>query len=168
MRRYKCILLCFYFSICLVIFTSCGSSDIETVKNGYLPFDRGITFGSAVENYKYFESTKWKKLKTKKGREIVQINGKLKKDYFITGQKDKALIEQAEMIIQCSINKDDQSFDVMYTGVELKTKCDKAIKSFPGDWNWVNEIYHDQRNNIEWIYSHLNLCADQYYSAADQ
>jgi len=48
----------FVFVLFFFTFFACGSSDIDTVKKGFLPFDRGITFGAAIENYKYFSSVK--------------------------------------------------------------------------------------------------------------
>lgn len=52
-----------------------SSSNIEQVKNGYLEFDKSITLGDALDNYKFFKLTKWTEFESDQGRTIIEFTG---------------------------------------------------------------------------------------------
>lgn len=54
-----------------------SDSNIEIVKNGYLDFDKSITVGRALDNYKFFKSTNWDEFESEQGRDIVEFNGEI-------------------------------------------------------------------------------------------
>ena len=48
---------------------------IDLVKNGILDFDKSITVGKALDNYRFFRSTAWKEFESDQGRNIVEFTG---------------------------------------------------------------------------------------------
>lgn len=140
--------LALFFSLTLY---GCGSSNsnwIDLVKNGVLPFDQTVTFGNAMDKYKYFSSTKWEFFETQKKVKIVQMTGKLTKDSFLLMNDDDRdamaeALENGEMVVQCAINADGKSFVVSYIEVNYKTKCDPPRKS-EGDLDSIKNIYKDE------------------------
>ncbi len=56
----------------ILITTGCGS-DVDTVKDGYLPFDTSMTVGEAFDNYEWFTSTEWTSFETTQKRKTIKI-----------------------------------------------------------------------------------------------
>ena len=71
-QAFVCFLVLLAFSL-----VSCGggSSDINTVKNGTLFFDQGLTVGNALEGYSQFTKKEWKIIPDPQKRKIVEFDG---------------------------------------------------------------------------------------------
>lgn len=159
----------FYISSCSS--SSCSSSDIDIVKKGHLQFDKDITVGGAMDNYKYFKSTEWREFKTNQGRRIVQLTGKLTNDFFKTQDQAEANIEgteigvligffeNAETIIQFSINPD-ESFELQYIGLNVKTKCNESYE-IKGKLGWIGSIYGERDFPVDFGNIHSKLFYDE-------
>jgi TonB family protein len=52
-----------------------GRDYVSLIKNSYLPIDKSITLGTALNTYKYFSNTEWKSFTGDKGRNIVEFIG---------------------------------------------------------------------------------------------
>ena len=57
--------------ICAIFFFGC-SSDIDKVKDGILDFDKSLTIGEAIDNYKMCENVAWSSFKSDNGRDMVE------------------------------------------------------------------------------------------------
>jgi len=139
-KKYK--QLIFFFS-CIVIFSSCSSSNTDFVKDSVLAdFDRSISIGDALDNYKYFTSSEWDEFTTSQGREIVEFKG-----YYF---KNNVVVK-----IQFRMNKDLQedadgaSFIINYQGYIYTTENGEQREK--KDNSLIREIYNNRE--ITWLSS---------------
>ena len=83
MKNYILIIIIIpYLAVCAI--SVYANSDVEIVMNGKLPYDKSISIGDAFNNFRYFESKKWKAHQDKSnGRLVIFIGaldlGKLKR-----------------------------------------------------------------------------------------
>ncbi len=103
----------------IIGFSGCGDN-ISMVKKGTLEFDKSISIGQAFDKYKYFKKTEWKELVTDNGKKVVQVEGIVDfklfpEDFYVI---DKENIQEARIVAQFTINKDD-TFNLSYYGQEM-------------------------------------------------
>ena len=74
-----------------LMLTACGN-DVSLVKTGYLPFDRTLTIGKALDKYQYFSHTAWTYFIDEKQRHVVEFKGMMNLDmvnkYFYNKRVD--------------------------------------------------------------------------------
>lgn len=84
----------------------------------------------------------------KKNRRIVEVTGKLSKDFFkegfLWGETAPKVIKDAELIIQCAINADGKSFTIIYVGAKIITNCQESPEWANGMLGWIQRIYNDK------------------------
>lgn len=68
--------------------TGCGESDIDIVKNGVMDFNKTITIGNALDNWKSCESSKWDSFQTDNGIKVVEFSCKHKISSFMDKMKE--------------------------------------------------------------------------------
>lgn len=124
-------------SVFVVGLVGCGGSNpISLVKGGTLAIDESVSVGAALEGYKYFDKQAWSKIEDSQGRQIVEFRGHLDFDQFVGAelegmkltedvvQKGKAKLAEGHMdltyVIQFAIGKDGETFEVKYSGLEMK------------------------------------------------
>ncbi|QKF64324.1 hypothetical protein [Campylobacter corcagiensis] len=118
--------------IIVLFFSGCGGN-IDLVKNGVLMLNDSITVGNAIEKWKVCDSVKWSEFVSDNGRDIVEANCKIKKQYqndiikyysknarHITKQKiDVNKIGSIFMDFQFSISVNSSDFNLEYVGLNL-------------------------------------------------
>lgn len=118
--------------IIVLFFSGCGGN-IDLVKNGVLAINDSITVGNAIEKWKVCDSVKWSEFVSDNGRDIVEANCKIKKQYqndiikyylqnakHITKQKINAnKINSIFMDFQFSISVNSSDFNLEYVGLNL-------------------------------------------------
>lgn len=126
-----------------------GCSDVGTVKDGTLNFDKSITVGEAFDKYSYFSDTDWTDFKTSNGREIVQVIGEFNDDYIKKMGWTKRF-KKASLIVQFKINKDD-TFEISAIAFEFTSLKGKTKKIDAGQGmsqrqlnNMLKELYNDR------------------------
>jgi hypothetical protein len=99
-------------SLLFLLASACGSSPVDTVKNGVLDFDKSATIGDVFKGYKYFTNGEWKIIHDQQNRTIVQFSGILQLDekfwhaVAVINYRDRYLsLEEAENTLQKMINK---------------------------------------------------------------
>jgi len=125
--------------IALFVFTGC--SDISTVKNATLEFDKSISVGDAFDKYKYFKSTKWSDLETDNGKKVVQVDCEIDFDKHPSGTAWKVNLNSMSAVVQFTINKDD-TFEVTYVGTEATAK-DGEKKTNDSNQQQINMFLED-------------------------
>lgn len=120
----------------LLLFFGCSGEDpIAMVKKGTLQFDTTVTVGDALSNYKYFSNTKWSSFEDSQKRTVVEFSGDLDFNKFIGEELDGVPIKVSEekvknfrtkvgdlkltYIAQFSISKTDNSFNVLFSGINM-------------------------------------------------
>jgi len=104
-------------AIVCTLLSGCGS-DLDKVKNGVLDFNKTITVGQALDNWKSCESKDWKSFTSDNGVKVVEFTCHHRaKDYFsklkdITPKepgKDPTYLDIVDnaQIFQFTLNKDD-------------------------------------------------------------
>jgi len=113
-----------------------GSNSMSLVKGGTLEYDETVTVGAALEGYKYFDDYAWSELEDSQGRQVVEFRGHLDFDQFVDAElegmklsqdmveRGKSELSEAGMdlnyVIQFAIGKDGKTFQVKYSGLEMK------------------------------------------------
>lgn len=92
--------------------------DLEFVKNGVLELDKSLTVGQAIDNYKYFKSTKWQALKTDNGRRVVSVAAVVDTAKH-PNMNSIPNLKQMEMKFQFVINQD-STFKVGWCGLAME------------------------------------------------
>jgi len=109
---------------------------IDFVKTGTLDLDDSVTVGDALDGYQYFGRTEWSYFETSQKRRIVEFKGYYDHDKFVGAEISGATITQEEIgnlkrhpfgprfayTIQFSLSKDDESFEIQYSGLEISGK----------------------------------------------
>ena len=148
--------------------TACGN-EVSLVKTGYLPFDRTLTIGKALDKYQYFSSTEWKYVITDKQSHVVSFKGTMNLDmvnkYFYNKRVDMmsydiphgrrstlpskvtiALLNNIEkicMIIRFNMHSD-KTFNIGHTFMEsTNNKHEKRALEIDSD-SLFHEIYTDR------------------------
>ena len=76
MKNYILIIIIIpYLAVCAI--SVYANSDVEIVMKGTLPYDKSITIGDAFNNFRYFESKKWKAHQDENKRRLVTFIGAL-------------------------------------------------------------------------------------------
>jgi len=97
--------------------------DVSMVKGGTLEFDKSLTVGQAIDNYKYFKKTGWEAIKTDNGRRVVNIKAVIDTDKHPTiNSKQNPNLKDVEFQFQFVINQD-KSFQLSWCGIAV-TKTD--------------------------------------------
>jgi len=129
-----------------------GGSEIDTVKNGTLALDKGITVGQAFQNYKYFKSVEWKKLTLDNGRTIVEADAALDPSRMPENSmwriNEKGGMRNMHMIYQFQINKD-KTFEVFAGGIRFTNpsgKDDEISMNMKVLTNSLGAIYRNDPN----------------------
>lgn len=105
----------------LAILQGCGvSSDVNLVKNGVMDFNKTLTVGEALDNWKECAEKSWEEFKTENGMHVVQFTCNTKNvAHFIQQLKEivrnecEAMscaaidVTKMERVFQWSINKDE-------------------------------------------------------------
>jgi len=136
----------FFIFIVLILIISCGSSDIDIVKEGVLLADDSMSVLDAIEGCVYVDSVEWKTYKTKQNQVVVEAVAKLNKQkiidesknhieneiYFSTVSKEYATKDRMEnkkalsnvkeifAVLQFMLSKDKKSFSPVYSGHRVK------------------------------------------------
>ena len=96
------------------------SGDVQLVKTGTLPFDKSLTVGQAIDNYKYFKSVRWESSKTENGRRIVQAIAVVDLDKHPTINTTKIpLAKEVQFQFRFVINVD-KTFEFDWAGVRTE------------------------------------------------
>jgi hypothetical protein len=109
---------------------------VKAVKSGTLAIDKSVTVGNALDGYGYFANREWSTIKDSQNRKIVQFRGCLDYDKFVGAElqgttltedmvkKAKAVFSQGKVeltfIVQFAISTVGDTFEVKYSGVEVK------------------------------------------------
>ena len=148
--------------------TACGN-DVSLVKTGYLPFDRTLTIGKALDKYQYFSQTAWTYFIDEEQRHVVEFQGMMNLDmvnkYFYNKRVDMmsydiphdrhstlpskvtiALLNNIEkicIIIQFNMHID-KTFNIGHTFMEsTNNKHEKRALEIDSD-SLFHEIYTDR------------------------
>lgn len=131
-----------------ILLAGCGS-DVSTIKNGTLEFDKSITVGQAFDKYKYFSSTKWKSFSTDNGKKIVEVEGTFKNEY-LQHKEWEDRFASASLIVQFKINKDD-TFEISALAFDFLTRNGDKQRSDIGKNltvrqfnNFLKELYNNE------------------------
>lgn len=101
-----------------------SGSDVSTVKDGLLDFDKSLTVGKAFENYKYFKKSEWQATTTENGKKIVSV----KSEVDITKHPQMAQgFKKFELQFQFVINQD-KTFQVAWCGVSAEAASGQKIE----------------------------------------
>ena len=107
----KNILVFLLTTVCLASFIGCDKAkeltggDVSLVKNGMLEFDKSLTVGKAIDNYKFFKKTKWESITTDNGRRIVTVVGTIDTEKHPQISQTSG-VKSAEMKFEFKINQD--------------------------------------------------------------
>lgn len=141
----KAFLTAFVFSGAVLLMTGCSDNKISVVKNGTFPFDKSLTVGQAIDNYKYFKKTKWETLTTENKKKVVQVIGQIALDKHpsIKNPEVKAMDIRFRFVIN-----QDKTFDLGWCGVGFeKTNGEKVEPNQTANLNacvqWLKGIYNN-------------------------
>lgn len=110
------------------IFAGCSDSGISMVKKGTLEFDKSLTVGQAIDNYKFFKKTKWEALTTDNGKKVVQIHGEIDTEKHPRfNSKELPDLKNFEMQFQFVINADN-TFQLGWCGTRGEKKDGTKIE----------------------------------------
>ena len=101
------------------LLTGCGSN-VDLVKDGVMEFDKSITVGDAIDNYKACKSVKWSEFTSTDKREVVEAKCTLKDEY--KSKHNISVKGPIELTIQFNINKDGETFEFRYAGISADGK----------------------------------------------
>lgn len=125
--------------------TGCSENKVAMVKNGTLQFDKSLTVGQAIDNYKYFKKTKWETLTTENGKKVVQVTGQIALDKHpsIKNPELKAMDVRFQFIVN-----QDKTFELGWCGVGAeKTNGEKVEPNQTANLNacsqWLKGIYNN-------------------------
>ena len=90
-------------------------SDVSTVKDGLLDFDKSLTVGKAFENYKYFKEVKWEAIKTDNGKRLVNTYAKLDLAKHPRFNEDLSKFKYFDLHFQFLVNQDN-TFQLAWCG----------------------------------------------------
>ncbi len=109
---------------------------VKAVKSGTLAIDKSVTVGDALDGYGYFANREWSMIKDSQNRKTVQFRGHLDYDKFVGAElegmtltedlvkKAKAIFSQGKVeltfIVQFAISTGGDTFEVKYSGIEVK------------------------------------------------
>ncbi len=63
--------------VLMLVMVGCGNKEVSIVKEGTLDFDKTLTVGKAIDNYKYFKKVDWKLEQSENGKRVVVVSGDL-------------------------------------------------------------------------------------------
>ena len=105
-----------------------GNSTIESVKSGTLDLDESLTVGEAFESYDYFTDVEWTTFETDRNRILVEVTGTYVDDFLArTSKEDKDKPKKALLVVQFAVNRDGESFNVKYLGIEGITEDNREV-----------------------------------------
>ncbi|MGD9686837.1 MAG: hypothetical protein AB7U43_07695 [Desulfobacter sp.] len=126
-----------------------GGGDVSLVKDGMLEFDKSLTVGKAIDNYKFFKKTDWKSITTDNGRKIVTVVAAIDTDKHPAINKE-AGIKSAEMKFEFTVNQD-KTFEIGWCGLGFE-KNDGEKHTPPENVNLymcINSLKAIYNNNPE-------------------
>ncbi len=115
---------------------------IDIVKKGVLKLDPSVSVGDAFDGYDFFQKTSWKSFVSDQNRRVVEMSGMFDFDKFAgtsipeaKGQPvlSSAMVYKAKQklngvgisyVIQFAIAKDNASFEIKFSGIEIE----KAVR----------------------------------------
>ena len=146
-------------SMC-VLLISCGeASKVDLVKGGLMDMNKTLTIGEAFDKYGECGTRNWQEFKTENGVSIVEFQCVSKTVYpFVDAVKDLSddngphlNIKDSTFIVQWSINKDGETFQLEYVGDLIQWSDGKEVE----------QPVEDIIANIQNVYSK----AEQKYTA---
>ena len=143
------IIIILYLAVCDS--SAYAKSDVDTVMNAKLPYDKSITIGDAFNNFRYFENKTWKIRQEENNSRLVIFIGTLDleklKQYNIELTKLQAAFIRVVFVINIDNSIDVRSFS-------YQTRFLKEFKLL--DWNM------DTSDDLK--YSVLNIYKNDYKS----
>lgn len=130
------------------------SSDISSVKNGTLEFDKSLTVGQAVDKYRYFKKTEWEELKEDNGRRVVQATGFFDISKHPTiNTNNNPLLKLAYIRFQFILNQDN-TFQLGWCGFGAEKTDGTTIEPEKSSIslqciNSLKEIYANESNDAQ-------------------
>lgn len=153
-----------YTSVLAFLFAGCSKPDpLNIVKNGALNFDKSVTVGNALDNYKYFGASKWNTFEDSQRRTIVEFRAPFllakfvgaKIDQFeitsemLQGVRSKLRDSEFTYVAQFKIGIDGTSFELAYSATKLvgtHPDTGKQVEKDVPDENFqeLKRIYQNQ------------------------
>jgi hypothetical protein len=115
-----------------------SNASVKMVKKGSIALDKSVTVGNAFDGYQYFSQRAWSAITDPQKRKIVQFRGRYDFDKFVGveipelgGTLDKDMVKKAKAIlgpakiqytytVQFALSKEDDTFEVKYSGIEMR------------------------------------------------
>lgn len=130
---------------------------INFVKDNVFKFDKSLTIGQALDNYKYLKNKKWKFFKSDQGRKIVEFSGDIvisaydkKNTSHVRAISSKKINDVKNKIssfiyrVQFKLHANDESFDLGYSGYDLNYR-DGEKENVQEEPNvTLSQIYNEQ------------------------
>ena len=124
------------------------SNDVDIVKNGTMSLDKSLTVGQAIDNYKYFKSTKWESTKSDNGRNLVNATGTLDVSRFpYLNTYEIPELKSAYITFQFIVTRD-KTFDMKWCGIGFESNDGKKKEpeqqaNLQECTNTLREIYNN-------------------------
>jgi hypothetical protein len=168
-KNYKMVFL----GIIYLLLTSCGKSNVEIVKGGTLPFDKSITIGNGLNNYKYFKSVKWQEVQDENKRNYVVFTGDINIDKLKEfDQYNAQYIEKMEyaMIIITFLVNIDKTVAISGFNYAFKHKEDNILVRYgPDDYSemasWIRSLYNNDQKSGEYLSGYLRIAYLLHYKS---
>lgn len=135
--------------LCLSLFVGgCSDNKVSMVKNGTLEFDKSLTVGQALDNYKYFTKTKWEAITTENGKKVVQVIGQIALDNHpsIKNPELKAMDVRFQFIVN-----QDKTFELGWCGAGFEKMNGEKVEpnqnaNLTACFQWLEGIYNNSPN----------------------
>jgi len=161
MSKLKVLVIGVFLSLILI---GCSNSDIDSVKNGVMNFNKTITVGEAFDNWNDCEDSKWDAFETDNHIHVVEFTCEKKgvKEYMnkvksFLPKKEQAKasyldIKSAKEIFQWTINKDN-TFQIDNVQTETVWSDGKKYSASQDPMEQLESVYN---NKITFDTSGLN------------
>ena len=131
-----------------LLLAGCSKTDpIMLVKNGTLDFDKSVTVGNALDNYKYFSNQSWRSFVDDQKRTVVEFTALFDYNKFVGAEIEGITITDAMLtrakaklgeltltyLVQFKIAADGKSFELAYSATKMTGRSKETGKLTDGD-----------------------------------
>lgn len=151
----------------IILFTlvGCGNKEVSVVKEGTMDFDKSLTIGQAIDNYKYFKKVNWKLDKSDNGKKIVVVTGdidieKIIKEYRASGGQEKwanrdigdllSDVKSSTLEFDFLMNTDN-TFELVWYGYRIETRNGDKYNPPANSISDKDELRFIYKNKYEFI-----------------
>ena len=122
----KVIIIIIVLAITVSVAKTCGSGNIDKVKNGHFKAYPDVTIGKAFNHF--FGNPKWSSFVTDDDEQMVEFSG-------------EATLGDEDVNVEIQFEVDKKSFEISWLGVDGETQPDSEIV------DWLNAIYDEYKKN---------------------